>query len=237
MNLNKMNNNLNKKEQLEKLRLEYSEVIAFISELNKTLKKKVIIPIEDGLAYFSGDIVKTNQCRVYLGDDYFIETTNCRAIKILETRLKRLELLLTQQEGVKVDDSNNTTLLKELDNIKLDEDENTIEIKEDLSENEYLKLTKKEGSKIDTEVSRPELESSLQEKLKLIKQRKEQQMESQKEEKVLMRKIRPHEPSDISAIKPKKKDVVQLDLNTPNTTKNNDEVATKTSKFLQDDDI
>jgi prefoldin alpha subunit len=202
-------------EQLQKLIAEYQEVIAFISDLNKTLIKRTIVPIQENLAYFMGDIKKTNQCRVYLGEDYFIETTNHRAIKILESRLKRLEKLIVEAPRIE-----NAVVPKEILNIAAED--GTLEIKEDLSDLDYKKLKEKPiGSKND-------IDTVLRDKLKSIKQRREQH-DNDNQEMVLIRK-------DRKGGSAKSKDVIALDTKIHDDTKPAEQ-STKKSLFLEDEDV
>ena len=81
-------------EQLQKLKTETLEVLGLVNEMNHNLKKRVVIPVQENLAYFIGDIKNTNVCKVYLGEDYFMETTNYRAAKILNSRIERIDNLI-----------------------------------------------------------------------------------------------------------------------------------------------
>lgn len=79
---------------LLKLKDENIRTSKYISELNKNLTSDVFVPITENLAYFKGKIKNTNECKVYLGEDLFVHTTNYRAIQILENRLNRLNSLI-----------------------------------------------------------------------------------------------------------------------------------------------
>jgi prefoldin subunit 5 len=202
-------------EQLEKMRAEYNEIMNFIQEINKTLTKKTIIPIQDNLAYFLGDIKKTNQCRVYLGEDYYIETTNHRAIKILETRLQRLENLLIEQNQIIESNVNELVLPTE--------EVGTFEIKEEINDQDYKRLKEKKDFNVSDDI-----DSNLREKLKAIKIRREQQENDN--EMVLIRKNRKKD-NEI-----KSKDVITLDKPIQKAEKVELNLQKK-SLFLEDDNI
>jgi prefoldin subunit 5 len=97
-NLNRIQLLINKNESLEIMKQENLEILKFAEEVNHNLTKQVFIPICENLAYFVGNIINTNECKVYLGGDYFVNTTNFRAIKILENRKNRLDILIEQNK-------------------------------------------------------------------------------------------------------------------------------------------
>jgi prefoldin subunit 5 len=171
-------NNDEKIEQLEKLKAEYEQLIPFIKDLNKASTKKAIVPIQDNLAYFIGDIRKTNECKIYLGEDYLVETTNHIAIKIVEDRLRRLNLMILQNN-----EKNNIPLKLNEISTNIEEENNTIEIKEEISDQDYSRL------KTNLKSDQSEVDNTLQEKLKVIKARREQS-DNNDDGSLLIRKIR-----------------------------------------------
>jgi prefoldin subunit 5 len=220
-------NSLHKIDDIEKLRLEYKEVISFISELNKNLTKDVIIPVKDNLAYFPGTIKKTNQSRIYLGENYYAETTNHRAIKLLSNRLEKLDVTT---EKLKNQTLSNKPPVNDLfdDKFLIKEDDNTIEITEEINEQDYKKLKNKAK---DRNFKEETIDISLQDKLKNIKQKREKTEATG--ENILIRKVRKVNNKD------KEKDIIDLNQNTlkskDSTTTEN--IPNKKSLFMQDEDV
>jgi prefoldin subunit 5 len=87
---------IKKKESLDKIREQHEKVVEIMSHLNEKLKKEVYVPVCENFAYFKGNIINTNECRVYLGDDFFVKTTNYKAVKILNNRKSKVEILLDE---------------------------------------------------------------------------------------------------------------------------------------------
>jgi prefoldin subunit 5 len=195
-------------EELQKIKQENIDVIGLVSEMNKNLKKRLVIPVQENLAYFIGDIKNTNVCKVYLGEDYFMETTNYRAIKILNSRVERLDGLIEKLNNE--NGANTKSIDTELDKLKLVED-NTREIIEDISDDDYIKLKKK---KIETE-EMPDLD--LIEKMNKISELRNKQNKDDGEL-VIRRK--------------KKKDKIYMGLNTISE----DITETKPSHFMMNED-
>lgn len=87
---------IKKRENLDKMCQEHGRVLEIITHLNQNLKKDVYVPICENFAYFKGNIINTNECRIYLGDDYFVKTTNFKAAKIINNRKSKVESLLDE---------------------------------------------------------------------------------------------------------------------------------------------
>jgi prefoldin subunit 5 len=90
---------LEKNEKLTKIKQEYSEVKSFMENLNNNLKVEVLVPIAENLAFFKGLIKHTNECTIYLGDDYYAQTVNKKAIEIIDNRLKNIQKIQAEDEG------------------------------------------------------------------------------------------------------------------------------------------
>ena len=103
--------------------------------------KEVFVPVCENMAYFKGNIINTNECKLYLGEDYFVKTTNNRALKILSHRRSKIETLIDEinKEIKQYDIVNDLTTPKD-QNLKKLSDE-TFEIVEEFNEKEEDKGT------------------------------------------------------------------------------------------------
>ena len=95
---NIINQKLDKYDRINKLKQEYLEVKSFMENLNSNLTVEIMVPISENLAYFKGVIKHTNECTIFLGDDYFAKTVNKKAIDIIDNRIKNLDKISNQDD-------------------------------------------------------------------------------------------------------------------------------------------
>ena len=95
---NIINQKLDKYDRINKLKQEYLEVKSFMENLNSNLTVEIMVPIAENLAYFKGVIKHTNECTIFLGDDYFAKTVNKKAIDIIDNRIKNLDKISNQDD-------------------------------------------------------------------------------------------------------------------------------------------
>jgi len=107
---NNNNVNIKIKELIANKIKECEEIMKFISNLNKNLTVDTLVPAAEGIAYFKGKLTHTNECTIHLGDDYYIKTTNHKAIEILKRKQERL---MTQMFNLEVDSKERGFLGKE----------------------------------------------------------------------------------------------------------------------------
>ena len=69
-----------------------------MENLNSNLTVEIMVPIAENLAYFKGVIKHTNECTIFLGDDYFAKTVNKKAIDIIDNRIKNLDKISNQDD-------------------------------------------------------------------------------------------------------------------------------------------
>jgi prefoldin alpha subunit len=251
-----------RKDKLDKIIKEHDRVLDFITNLNRDLKKEAFVPACENFAYFKGNIINTNECRVYLGEDYFVKTTNHRAMQIINNRKTKVESLIEEVNkqlrdlGVevpkvisKLDEKNQPEKKSEIKNDTQDSKNNislkslgndTFEILEDFNENEETpenknKFLKKTPLQEDTNKL---LNDKLQ---KLIQNRNLQTDEVSEVLKPVISKINKTE-----LIQPnnKKKDVVTLQgMQVPKSYNDNsaqyseEEPAKRSLFYLHDEDL
>lgn len=76
-----------------------------IENLNKFKTKRVNIPLLPNYAYIEGNIINTNECLLHLGDDYYLNTVNSKALAFIKNRFesrKELSKLKESMEGNKL---------------------------------------------------------------------------------------------------------------------------------------
>ena len=181
-NLNKKNDYenyiflLNQRENIEKIEKDHRDVIQFIENANKNEPQEIFIPVCDDFAYFIGKIKNPKECKVYLGEEYFLNTSSDKATKILSNRANKTkeildnlnkEILLSKQliDGFKVTKDENSKGSKNLKQLH----DNTFEIFEDVTEKEMeiLKNKSLNKSRITDEEERENMTNA---KLKNIKE-------------------------------------------------------------------
>ena len=175
---NMINEKLDKNDRITKLKQDYLEVKSFMENLNSNLRVEVLIPVSENLAYFKGIIKHTNECTIFLGDEYFAKTVNKKAIDIIDNRIKNLEKISIIKDDKEINMDN---LYKvEKGNQAIEENENvrkivdgSFEIIENYSESENIspeiKVEEKIVSKKNSGLSELERERLWQEKIKRLK--------------------------------------------------------------------
>lgn len=161
---------LNQRENIEKIEREHKEVIEFINNVSNITNKEILVPVCDEYAYFVGKIKSPNECRVYLGEDYFLKTTNNRALEILTRRLNKTKEILgnlnteiSKEKSVEVQILNkgNTQNLKQLN-------DDTFEIVENVTEKEIHDLNNRKVTE-QKKIQESERIKMINEKLKKLK--------------------------------------------------------------------
>lgn len=172
---------LKKRENLDKMCQQHGKVVEIITHLNKNLKKDVYVPVYENFAYFKGNITNTNECRIYLGDDYFVKTTNFKAVKIINNRKSKVESLLDevkkqlQDLGVVIPNNNQINKI-EIQNKSENNSENKNEtIKEEPQNIKNLKKLSDDTFEIMEEFN---------ESLEILEKNKPKQVNIQKEDKL-----------------------------------------------------
>jgi len=167
---------LEKNEKLTKIKQEFTEVKLFMENLNKNLKVEVLVPIAENLAFFKGLIKHTNECTIYLGDDYYAQTVNKKAVEIIDNRLKNLEKILAEDQGNIPIETIIPTKEKESEDTHYKNlrklDDGTIEIFEDINEfpqSEIVSCKTVQVSQEEKEKIKLDREKLWQEKLKRMK--------------------------------------------------------------------
>lgn len=98
-----------------------------IENLNKYKTKRVNIPLLPNYAYIEGNIINTNECLLHLGDDYYLNTVNSKALVFIKNRFE------SRKEVSKLKESKATKETKEDNKLvsltKLNDE--TYEIKEE----------------------------------------------------------------------------------------------------------
>jgi hypothetical protein len=121
---------------------EHEDVLSCINTLNKNLNHEIIFPVVENLAYFKGNIINTNSCKIKMGEKHFLETTNLNASKILEHRINRIKDLICKinpNEVIQLKPSGSEYFNEPIVH-KLEEE--CFEIKEPLDEGEFIKIQK-----------------------------------------------------------------------------------------------
>ena len=167
---------INQKEKIEKIEKEHKEVIEFIKNLSNIKNKEILVPVCEEYAYFVGKIKNPNECRVYLGEDYFLKTTNDRTLQILTRRLNKTKEILgnlnteiSKEKSVEDQKLNkeNTPNLKQLN-------DDTFEIVEDVTDKEIQDLNNKKIT-VQKKIQESERIKLINEKLKKLKDFKKEQ--------------------------------------------------------------
>ena len=253
-----------RKDKLDKIIKEHDRVLDFITNLNRDLKKETFVPVCENFAYFKGNIINTNECRVYLGEDYFVKTTNYRAMQIINNRKTKVESLIEEvnkqmrELGVevpkviyKIDEKNqhekNIEVINKIGNDTQDSKNNmnlkslgndTFEIMEDFNENEE---TSENKNKLNKTLLQQDTNKLLNDKLqKLIQNRSMHSDEVSEVLKPVISKINKNEL--IQPNNRKKKDVVPLQgkqvpkSNYDNSAQYSEKEPAKRSLFYLDDE-
>lgn len=177
-----------KNENLSKIKQEYCEIKSFMENLNNNLKVEVLVPIAENLAFFKGIIKHTNECTIFLGDDYYAQTVNKKAIQIIENRMKNIEKIQAENnidiKNLPKEEYNTDQIQK---NLKILED-GTYEICEEIDEfpqEEVSPITKPvQMSQDELEKIKKEREKLWEEKLQRMKILAEMEDDQEKSEKI-----------------------------------------------------